>query len=368
MLEIPSKNKRLRVSARLAAVAVLAAFSLTLAACSAAAANQSWPGLVFQGTMGYVAHNHFVSAVNLATGQKAWQYPAKADTKLLFYGDPLIDSKGDLVAATYNGSVFKLNAASGALEWKYDGDGEKIFAPLVEAPDGSYYASSESGDLLIFDPATGAVKNKVHLGKAVAWGAMAIDAQRLYIATIQHKVYAVEFQSGKIDWSVDAGGAVAGGVTLSGGKLYVGTFTGQVLALDAQTGKTLWTAKADGWVWQAPVAAGDTIFATDLKGTLRALSAADGSPAWNKSLGGPVQAAPAVDGGTVYIGTTGGIVRAYSAADGTQKWEQTITGGVFGTLRAFSGKLYITISGTKYQLAELAPDTGAIVWTYLEPS
>ena len=368
MLEILSKNNCFRVNSRLAAIAVLGLLSLTLAACSATVANQSWPGLTLQGSMGYVAHNRFVSAVNLATGQKAWQYPEKADTKLLFYGDPLIDSKGDLVAATYNGSVFKLNAASGALEWKHDGDGEKILAPLVEAPGGDYYASSESGDLLIFDPAAGTLKSKIHLGKAVAWGAMALDAQRLYIATIEHKVYAVDFQSGKVVWSIDADGAIAGGVTLSGGKLYVGTFTGQVLALDAQTGKTLWQAKADGWVWQAPVAAGDTIFATDLKGTLRALSAADGSPAWNKSLGGPVQAAPAVDSGTVYIGTTGGVVRAYSAADGTQKWEQTITGGVFGTLRLFSGKLYITVSGTKYQLAELAPDSGAIVWTYLEPS
>jgi hypothetical protein len=41
---------------------------------------------------------------------------------------------------------------------------------------------------------------------------------------------------------------------------------------------------------------------------------------------------------------------------------------VFGTLRVFSGKLYLTVSGTKYQLAELAPESGAIVWTYVEPS
>ncbi len=366
MLELFSNQKWFSGRSRAAAIVVLALVSMTLAACSATASNESWPGLALKGEMGYLAHNHFVSAVNLATGQKAWQYPDKADTKLLFYGDPLLDSKGDLVAAAYNGSVFKLDPATGALKWKHDGDGSKILAPLVEAPDGSYYASSDSGDLLILDPATGALKSKIHLGKAVAWGAMAADADRIYVATIEHKVYAVNFQSGKTDWSVDAGGSIAGGVTLAGGTLYVGTFTGRVMALDAQTGKTLWDTKADGWVWQAPVAA-DSIFATDLGGTLRALSPSGGAPVWSKTLGAPVQAAPAVDNGIVFIGTTAGMVRAYSAADGTQKWEQTLEGGVFGTLRVFSGKLLITVNGSKYQLAELAPDTGSIVWTYADP-
>ncbi|MGD0174708.1 MAG: PQQ-binding-like beta-propeller repeat protein [Anaerolineales bacterium] len=356
------------MNSRPAAIAVLGLVSVLLAACSAGAANQSWPGLALKGDMGYLAHNHFVSAVNLATGQKAWQYPEKADTKLLFYADPLLDSKGDLVAATYNGSVFKLDPASGALKWKHDGDGGKIIAPLAEAPGGDYYASSESGDLLIFDSATGALKTKIHLGKAFAWGAMAADAQRLYVATIEHEVYAVNFQSGKTDWSLDVGGSIAGGITLAEGKLYVGTFAGKVIALDAQSGQTLWDAKADGWVWQAPVAAGDSVFAADLSGTLRALSPSDGAPQWNQKLGAPLQAAPAVDGGLVFIGTTAGTVRAYSAADGAQKWEQTLEGGVFGTLRVFGGKLLITVNGSKYQLAALAPDTGSIAWTYVEPA
>jgi len=180
MLEIFSKMKnRFHVNSRLSAIAVLGFLSVMLAACSSSATNESWPGLALKGDTGYLAHNHFVSAVNLATGQKAWQYPDKADTKLLFYGDPLLDSKGDLVAAAYNGSVFKLDPATGALKWKHDGDGSKILAPLVEGPDGSYYASSDSGDLLILDSAAGTLKAKIHLGKAVAWGAMAADAQRL---------------------------------------------------------------------------------------------------------------------------------------------------------------------------------------------
>jgi outer membrane protein assembly factor BamB len=162
--------------------------------------------------------------------------------------------------------------------------------------------------------------------------------------------------------------SIAGGVTLADGKLLVGTFAGEVIALDAQTGTTVWNTKTDDWVWQAPVAAGDSVFATDLSGTLRALAPADGTPKWSKTLDKPIQAAPAVDNGLVFIGTTAGSVHAYSVTDGAQKWEQTLVGGVFGTLRVFGGKLLIVVNGTKYQLAALAPDTGSILWTYVEPA
>jgi outer membrane protein assembly factor BamB len=353
--------------ARFSALAVLGLISVMLAACSSGAANQSWSGLALKGDLAYVAHNSFVSAVNLAGGTKVWQYPDKADSKVLFYGDPLVDSKGDLVIASYNGSVVKLDPASGALKWKHDGDGAKIIAPPMEGPDGNYYASSESGDLLVIDSQTGALKSKIHLGKATAWGAMASDAERIYVATIEHKIYAVEFQSGKIIWTVTLDASIAGGVTLADGKLLVGTFAGKVIALDAQTGKTIWEAKTDNWVWQAPVAAGDLVFATDLSGTLHAFAPADGTPKWSKTLDKPTQAAPAFDNGLVFIGTTAGAVHAFSAADGTQKWEQKLEGGVFGALRVFGGKLLIVVNGSKYQLAALAPDTGSILWTYVEP-
>jgi eukaryotic-like serine/threonine-protein kinase len=355
-------------SARPAALFVLGLFAALLAACSSSAANQSWSGLALKGDMAYVAHNTLISAVNLATGQKAWQYPEKADAKILYYADPLVDSKGDLVVAAYNGSVVKLDPASGALKWKLDGDGSKIIAPIAEGPDGNYYASSENGNLLILDSATGTLRSKIHLGKATAWGTMAVDSQRLYVATIEHSVYAVNFQSGKTDWSVTLGASIAGGVTLVDGKLMVGTFAGKVIALDAQTGTTLWEGNTDGWAWQAPVAAGDSLFATDLGGTLRALAPSDGAPQWSQKLGAPIQAAPAVDGGVVFIGTATGEVRAFSAADGTQKWQQKLEGGVFGALRVFGGKLLIVVSGSKYQLAALAPDSGSIVWTYVEPA
>lgn len=352
---------------RLAAGAVLILLAGLLAACSGGSPNQSWAGLAVKDDLVFVAHNAFIAAVHLDTGQQAWQYPEKADLANLFYADPLIDSKGNLVAGAYNGSVVKLNSATGALIWRMEGDKEKIIAPIAEGPDGAYYASSETGDLLVIDPEKGSITKRIKLGKASSWGTMAVNGGRLYIATIEHKVLAVNFASGNVDWSVDVGAAVAGGVNLVDGKLVVGTFADKVIALDPQTGDKLWEAQTDGWVWQAPVVSGESLFAADLGGVLRALALADGSTLWSAKLTAAVQAGPVVEGEAVFAGESKGIVRSYSAAEGTQNWEQKLEGGVYGNLRLAGGKLLAVVSGTKYQLAALDPETGAIVWTYTEP-
>jgi outer membrane protein assembly factor BamB len=362
----PGKKNRIPVKIRWTALAAFAALSGMLSACAGGGPNQSWAGLAFDGDLAYLAHNSFITAIHLSSGQKAWQYPEKADSKVLYYADPLIDSNGDLVAGAYNGSVVKLDSATGTVKWVLEGDGEKIVAPVAEGPSGAYYASSESGDLLVIDPASGAIQRRIPLGKTTSWGPMAVNDERIYVATIEHKVLAVDAGEGTIAWTVDLGASIAGGVNLVDGKLVVGTFADKIIALSAENGETLWEADADGWVWQAPVIADGTIFATDLGGVLRALGLEDGAMVWRADLTDPIQAGPAVEGDTIYVGNASGKVRAYSTADGIQIWEQTIEGGIYGRLRVADGRLLAVVNGGKYLLAALSPDSGSILWTFDE--
>jgi outer membrane protein assembly factor BamB len=354
---------------RRGALAALLVFAGLLSSCAGGAPNKSWAGMAVQGATAFLAHNTFISAVNLDTGQMAWQYPAeKGDATVLYYSDPLIDSNGDLVAAGYDGTVVKLAADSGTAIWTMEGDGNPIIAPIAEGPDGAYYASSEDGGLLVIDSAAGTLLRRVDLGKASSWGTMAVNGDRLYIGTIEHKVLAYNFETGAIDWSVDLGASIAGGVNLVDGMVVVGTFAKQVVALDPQNGETLWEAETDGWVWQAPVESDDALFAADLGGVLRSLTLSDGLPLWHIELEAPIQAGPAVQDGTVFAGDSQGTVYAYSAEAGTPAWQRKLEGGVFGTLRLAGGKLLAVVNGGKYQLAALHPGNGSIIWTYTEPS
>ncbi len=367
MLRSDTKQNNPARKLRLTALATLGLFSGLLTSCAGGALNLSWAGLAVKGDVAFLAHNSYISAVNLGSGLMVWKFPEKGDPKELFYSDPLIDSNGDLVAGAYNGAVVKLDSGTGALKWRLEGDGEKIIAPVAEGPDGAYYASSESGNLLVIDPNTGTIRKRIPLEKGTAWGPMAVNGTRIYVATIEHKVLAVDVESGTIAWSADLGAAIAGGVNLIDGKLVVGTFTDKIVVLDAETGNKVWETAADGWVWMAPAASGDAIFASDLGGILRAVKLADGSPLWRADLAAAIQAGPAVDGGRVYIGTSKGVVRAYSAADGAQAWEMTVKGGIYGNLRVAGGKLLAVVSGGDFGLAAFSLENGAILWTYQEP-
>jgi outer membrane protein assembly factor BamB len=355
------------IKPRLAAAAILSLAAVLLSACAGGVPNFSWAGVAVQGELAYVAHNYFISAVRLTTGQMVWQYPAEADKTATYYSDPLVDSDGNLVVGSFNGSVVKLNAADGTKLWATEGDGQKIIGPVAEGPDGAYYASSETGDLLVIDPEQGKILRRIPLNKASTWGPMAVNGKKIYVATIEHKVLAIDGKTGTIDWTVDVGAAIAGGVNLVDGKLVLGTFADEVIALDVENGDTLWKTPTDGWVWQAPAISDGALYATDLGGILRALALSDGAPLWTAVLTAPAQAGPAVDGGTVFAGESKGMVRAFSAADGMQVWESKLEGSVHGKMLTAAGKLLVVVTGAKYTIAALHPETGAILWTYTEP-
>jgi outer membrane protein assembly factor BamB len=361
-----SMNRMMKI--RPVAAAVLALAAVLLSGCAGGAPNFSWAGLAVKGDTAFVAHNYFVSALRIDTGQMVWKYPAEADRAVTYYSDPLVDSGGNLVVGAYNGSVVKLNADTGMKIWATEGDGQKIIGPVAEGPDGDYYASSESGELLVIDSEAGTILRRIALGKLSTWGRMAVNGEKIYIATIEHKVVAVNAIEGTIDWTTDTGAAIAGGVNLVDGKLVVGTFADKVFALDPQGGAVLWETPTDGWVWQAPVISDSTLYATDLGGVLRALALEDGSPLWTVKLTAPAQAGPAVDGDTVFAGESKGMVRAFSAADGAQQWEAQLEGGVHGELLAVGGKLLVVVANAKYTLAALNAESGAVLWTYTEPS
>jgi outer membrane protein assembly factor BamB len=361
----PNEKNIQKMPRRLPALLALGLLPGLLTACAGGAVNLSWAGIAAAGDRIYVAHNSSITAVNLGSGQQAWKYPEKADAKQNFYCDPMIDSKGALVAGAYNGAVVKLDAVSGALKWKLEGDGEKIIAPIAEGPDGAYYVSSESGDLLVIDPDSGTIRKRIPLGKQTSWGPMAVNGERIYIATIEHKVLAVNFGSGAIEWTVDLGAAIAGGVNLVDGKLVVGTFTDKIIALDPKDGAKIWEIAADGFVWTAPIISDGTIFATDLGGVLRAVKLEDGAAVWRADLTETIQAGPAGDGSNIYVGTTKGKVRAYSIASGAQVWEQSVSkGGIYGRVRVEGGKVLVVVNGGDYVLAALSPENGSILWTY----
>jgi outer membrane protein assembly factor BamB len=352
---------------------ILPVLALLLAGCGTGALNTSWPGLLVQGDTAYLAFNNHISAVNLADGAMRWQYPAKGkmEATLNFYSDPILDSSGKLVTGAYDGSVVQLDPANGNLVWRNTDNKKRILAPVLEGPDGKYYVSPEDAGLAILNPADGAGAGTIPLdGGASSWGVMAADDETLFVATLDHKLIALNVATGKQTWMVDLGVPVAGGVRLLDGTLYLGTFDDKALAVDARTGDTIWEVTTKTWVWQPPVVQDGTAYIVDISGALMAVNAADGKTVWSATLDGPVQAALVVDTetGAVFVGQKSGKVRAFSAADGKPIWEVPLTGAIYGTLQISGGRLLVPMMGGEYQLVSLLASSGATQWSYKQPT
>jgi outer membrane protein assembly factor BamB len=350
--------------------ALMLVVAVLLAGCATGPANSSWPGLAIQGEVAYLAFNNHISAVNTVSGQMIWQYPPKGqiDSKLLLYGDPLLDSKGRLAVGSYDGSVLQLDPNTGNIVWRATENKKRIIAPLVEGPDGNYYVAPDEGGLIVLDPAGGSTVRTIPLEGGSTWGEMAVDGENVYVATLEHKLFAIRAADGQIEWTRDLGDSVAGGVRILDGKLFLGTFGNKALVLDGATGNTLWEVATKGWVWQPPVLDADTAYIVDVTGTLQAVSRADGKILWTVPLGASVQTAPVVADGVVFVGMLDGKVRAISAADGAPKWEQKLEGTLYGAMRADGDRLLLTVYGGKYQLVSLLKASGAIQWTYAQPT
>ena len=114
---------------------------------------------------------------------------------------------------------------------------------------------------------------------------------------------------------------------LAGDRLYVASVDGAVQALDASNGRTLWSVRDKKLRWSGgPAASDDLVVVGSLNGQVRGFSAVDGSESWHTQLSSEVICAPAIADGVVAVRSQDGRLFGLDPADGTQRWvyEQTV--------------------------------------------
>lgn len=355
--------------ARRLTLPLIAILAFALSACSSTPANASWPGVTLgSNNTAFLADANFVSAVSVNSGALLWKYPEKAVPGETFYGEPTIDSKGRVVVGSINGTVVQLDPATGKENWATTFNTVKIVGPILENPDGNYIVPLDNGTLTVVNQASGALVSPLNLKGTSVWGTMTVQGATLYIGALEHAVIAYDTATNAVVWKKDLGDSVAGGVTLVDGKILAGTFGDKIVALDPAKGDLIWEVPTKGWVWNPPTAAAGVAYATDLSGTIQAINITDGTVVWQKGLGSPAQAAPAVTASMVIVGTKDGILRALSTTDGTQQWEQTLGGSLLGNLVVAGDLVLVTDQGGKNPLIAVRIESGAIAWSFTQPS
>jgi outer membrane protein assembly factor BamB len=177
--------------------------------------------------------------------------------------------------------------------------------------------------------------------------------ESVYFGTGADSVYALDKQTGHVEWRYDAGGreTYGGGAwgqpAKTDGRLLVGVshseetdvdpnseaFTHRVVALDAETGEKDWATDVDGMVWTGPEVVGDTAVAATEVGSVCGLAVGDGSQRWRTEVGENVWQDVFADESAVYAASSDGRVAALAPDSGAERWTASVSGGISATER-----------------------------------
>jgi outer membrane protein assembly factor BamB len=289
----------------------------------------------------------FLYALDRAAGTPKWQ----SNLKARITSSPAV-AGGLVYFGAYDGKFYAVNETDGQVKWQFQTAGEHRFSathlhgsqpatetmpdpfdcylssPVVE--NGVVYFGSGDGNIYALDAATGALKWKfktgdvVHASPAIAHGV-------LFVGSWDSWFYAIDAATGQEKWKFKTGEdpdihnqqGIQSSAAVADGIVYFGCRDGHLYALDELTGKARWSYSTKGsWVIASPIVnQGKVYFATSDTGLLYGADAKTGDILFSVSFNHwPLFASPALAGNTVYIASTAGSISAVDLPTHTIAW------------------------------------------------
>ncbi|MCX7628027.1 MAG: outer membrane protein assembly factor BamB [Methylophilaceae bacterium] len=260
-----------------------------------------------------------------------WQASVSASPDYDF--SPAVDGKF-VYAASQNGELIKLDAATGKPVWRVSA-GEKLSGG-TGAGEKRVLVGTPKGMVLAFDQENGKPLWKAKVASEV------LSAPRIYNGVVvvrsgDSRIYGLDAVDGKRKWVYERATPTltlrsSAGVTIDeAGIAFVGFAGGKLIALNSADGKVLWEASvaqpkgtteieriAD--VTSLPVVDGRYVYASAFNGRTVGIDRASGRVLWNRDISSYVGLA--VDGSTLYLTQSNGAVYALDYSSGKSYWRQ----------------------------------------------
>jgi eukaryotic-like serine/threonine-protein kinase len=299
-------------------------------------------GIVYVGS-----NDNFLYALDLATGVQKWKFESHSRIP----STPAV-AGGLVFFLSYDSNFYALDAVTGSLKWKFKTGGERRFAakrihgidPAAETmPDpfdfflsspvvanGMVYFGSSDTYVYALEAATGALKWKFKTG-SVVHSSPALSEGTLFVGSWDTFFYALDAATGAEKWRFKTGEdrqifnqtGIQSSPAVAKGTVYFGCRDSNFYALDSSTGKQKWVFSNKGsWVINsAAIHDGKVYFATSDTGLLRALDANSGSLLFDLDFNHwPMFSSPAIAGNFLYLGSHQGRLLAVDLSTQKSAW------------------------------------------------
>lgn len=283
----------------------------------------------------FVADDHCrVWRHDAADGSIDWRYnslddPKKGIVQQLQYAD------GSLVFGCYDGTVTRLDGASGEVLWRWRQDSSVHATPELDLARNRLFINTEQwndgrpfGHLHALDWSTGrALWTYTH----PYWppGSPVFDAESgIVVATCNDRTaVAVDADSGRLLWKRPTEGLVRGKPAVTQGRVLLATEKGHLSCLDARSGETLWSTRyGRGEMHQFLQVVGDVVVTLDARWHLAAFDIASGEIRWLSRLRSAGNWCPVAYGPYLVVLSRDGHLALFDPAREIKLWEGSVGG------------------------------------------
>lgn len=203
------------------------------------------------------------------------------------------------------------------------------------------------------------------------------DGNRIYAASQDGKVIAVDPDSGKQRWKSDLEIELSAGPAVNEGVVAVASKDGYIVLLDADSGAEQWRVYVGGETLARPLIDGDSIVVQTNDNRLVALARFDGRQNWESEQSMPAltmrgASSPVMVGSTVIAGFDNGRLVAFNLDTGDIVWDSMLAlpsgrsdldrlADIDGAIVAIGQDVYA--AGYQGRVASIAAESGQVLWS-----
>lgn len=260
------------------------------------------------------------------TGERLWRVQLAGEVLAV----PALDADA-VVVKTTDGRLTLLDRLTGTLRWTHDSGATALSlraasspllladAVLVGTPAGILQALERSSGQLIWERRIAEPSGKSELDRLVdIAGDFVLQQDRLYVATYQGRMVAMDLRSGQFSWQQPLSTFQA--LAADADHAYAVDADSRVVALRATDGVVLWRLESLlGRSLTGGAILGDWLLVGDYQGWLHVIRRADGVLVGRRKIDGAGMAVtPVVDDGTVFALGNGGKLAVLQIRDRNQ--------------------------------------------------
>lgn len=320
-------------------ILIFSMFALSLlSSCGVLIEPSSWPGISTNEDTAFVAYEGHVYALQLSNGIERWRFPDEADSNINFYAAPVLTDDNQLLVGSYssgannNNFLYSLDPGQGNEIWKFE-DASNRYIGSVFASTKAIFAPNADNTLYKLDLNGVPIRNWSFQADEPLWAAPVLEDGNIFLASMDHRLYAIGEESGRIQWvTKDLGSAIASPpIVGENGNLYVGTFGNQIMSINSTNGKVLWATDMEDWVWSRPAEADGKLFAGDQSGTFIILDSSSGIELWRMTADGAILGSPLIIGDKIYFASEAGSIYLVET-NGNNDWKYNVIKSIEGRL------------------------------------